>query len=315
MRSNLLFHFFVCVQVPVATSLRLLRCSVFSCPEKYFFKDGRSLCWLFLKLVEKLPPPFSLQIAQGLRRKIMEWMRLNSNSCSSSSVMNAFAATVLEISIRMSNQQQFQQEKRELRVADDLMLDTKLWLNRISSGNTNFLLSTVPVGLPRLLLLLLTKGQFALAIQVMHCLLGSTQDSNSDAASIPIIPTLPSPLPLLISRMLALESLNSSSSSPPTAAMPNADCTQAMLDIAAVRTLVSQTPSGSPRTPTWNAFVSSVKSRCLFIESSISQTEQQHPLPPVPPPWWSYLFVRPLQHPAPRCDVDFSVNAECLTFR
>jgi hypothetical protein len=311
-------------QVPARLTLSLLRPKIF--PPSLQEDQAGSLCWIFLKLIEKLPPPLSLEIVQGLGRKIEEWLRVNINCSSSANIMTCFAATVIAKSILISNQQQHHQQDAET------SLDCDLWLRRVSNANAGSQPAptaiSVALGIPRLLLMLLTKRQFVLAEKALKCCCGGGNISGGSTELVPLIPCLPHPFSPLVSQMIVLESLASSLlllSSVASAGLTGTDDVPAKIVavIILIRSLMNQAPPSSPLTPTVNALVSSMSSRCDFVESSLQRLQEQqerkeqeqHQSHSTSTPWWSYLFVRTALPSARFCDVDVSMNPECVVYR
>ena len=120
--------------------------------------DDDGLCWTFLKLIDKLPPSVSLQSIQGLARKVKEWMQLNSEC--KRSVVDCFAAAVLEKSISICHDQ------------ENGHLECDVWFRRLAGAHHHHHLPAAaasgPVGIPRLLLMLMSKGQFLLLDRILE---------------------------------------------------------------------------------------------------------------------------------------------------
>ena len=279
--------------------------------------EEAALTWKFLKLIEKLPLFLSLEIIQGLSRKINEWIRINNDQMLGGySAECCFAVAVLEKSIEMSYWQQQQDPKLENR------LHCGLWFGRLSVTKVRSVANVAPVvasGLPRLLLMLMTKGQFDLAKQVMNSYLGS----SNEPTSLPLLTCLPPPFPQLFSHMVSLESLAAAAlQSSSKVVVTDPFFAQGIPLISSIRSLIGQAPTTSPKTPTVNAFISSISSRCDCIESLLQRVQQQqqlHEQQPFPllasPPWWSFLFVRSSFSPAGSCHVDVSLDHECVVYR
>lgn len=265
-----------------------------------------------------MPVVLSLEIIRGLSRKINEWIRINNDQMLGGySAECCFAVAVLEKSIEMSYWQQQQQEPKPANG-----LHCGLWFGRLSVTKARSVAYVAPVvasSLPRLLLMLMTKGQFDLAKQVMNSYLGS----SNEPTSLPLLTCLPSPFPQLFSHMVSLESLAAAASqSSSKVAITDYFSAQVIPLISSIRSLIGQAPPTSPKTPTVSAFISSISSRCDCIESLLQRLQQQqqlHEQQPFPllasPPWWSFLFVRSSFSPAGSCHVDVSLDHECVVYR
>jgi hypothetical protein len=255
-----------------------------------------------------------MKTAQSLARDVHEWMRINSGSRASHVL--CFAAAVLEKSISVSNGQK-QQETVTI-------LDCSLWFQRLSIAKS---LSPSPnnsaassadgaaafAGLPRLLLMLMQKGQFSLAEQVINCYTAGS--GGSSPTSVIFFSSLPHPFSMLFSNMITLESLATSSSSSSSAAADTKHVqSKVNVIINSIRALLSEAPPASPLTPTVNAFISGITSRCAFIESNFHHSQQQEQSD-ASPPWWSHLFVQPRPTSARLCDVDVNLSPQCVIFR
>ncbi len=226
-----------------------------------------------------------------------------------------FAVAVLEKSIEMTCWQQQPHEPKP-----ESGLHCNLWFGRLSVTKTCSAANAAPVvaaGLPRLLLMLMKKGQFELVKQVMNAYLGSSNESTS----LPLITCLPPPFPQLFSHMIALESLAAAATQSSSKAVATDHFfTQGIPLISSIRSSIGQAPPPSPNTPTVNSFISSIRSRCDCIESLLQrlqqqQQEQQLSALLVSPPWWSFLFVRRPLSPVGSCDVDVSLDPECVVYR